>query len=162
MSAGQSAQQDEIIVAANLGRKATTDLLDICKSSLDRTHDRVLQQRLLENGRQCVKSYQDLLETIRQMIDQPTIEHKQKLVQHSRSIAQTIQSLVQCAEQWKSLTIDHDDPADVAEQELFHAAQSIELAAKKLSSLKPRRTVQVSLFSLFFFDEQLFTIDSIR
>lgn len=112
-----------------------------------------------------MKSYQDLLETIRQMIDQPTIEHKQKLVQHSRSIAQTIQSLVQCAELWKSLTIDHDDPADVAEQELFHAAQSIESAAKKLSSLKPRRTVQVSFLSLCFFllqEKNVFTIDSIR
>lgn len=149
VNAGQSVRQDDIIIAANLGRKATSDLLEICKSSFDRTHDRSLQQRLLENGRQCVKSYQDLLETIRQMIDQPSIEQKHKLVQHSRSIAQTIQSLVQCAELWKSLAIDHDDPTDVAEHELLHAAQSIESAAKKLSSLKPRRTVQVRIRQIF-------------
>lgn len=105
--------------------------------------DRSLQQCLLENGRQCVKSYQDLLETIRQMIDQPSNEHKQKLVQQSRQIAQTIQALVQCAEQWKRIAHETEDPADIAEHELLHAAQSIELAAKKLSTLKPRRPVQV-------------------
>lgn len=39
--------------------------------------------------------------------------------------------------------VDPDDSTYVAESELLHAAQSIESAAKKLSSLKPRRQVQV-------------------
>ncbi|CAF4646618.1 unnamed protein product, partial [Rotaria magnacalcarata] len=40
--------------------------------------------------------------------------------------------------------IDSDDPSYRAENELLYAAQSIESAAKKLSTLKPRRKVQVS------------------
>ncbi len=39
--------------------------------------------------------------------------------------------------------IDPDDPTYIAEHELFNAAQSIESAARKLSSLKPRRKLKV-------------------
>jgi len=46
--------------------------------------------------------------------------------------------------------IDPDDPTYIAENELFNAAQSIELAAKKLSVLKPRRKPKVNI-GLFFF-----------
>lgn len=42
--------------------------------------------------------------------------------------------------------IDPDDPTYIAENELFNAAQSIELAAKKLSMLKPRRKPKVKLY----------------
>jgi len=41
--------------------------------------------------------------------------------------------------------IDPDDPTYIAENELFNAAQSIELAAKKLSVLKPRRKPKVNI-----------------
>jgi hypothetical protein len=46
--------------------------------------------------------------------------------------------------------IDPDDPTYIAENELFNAAQSIESAAKKLSTLKPRRKPKVNI-DLFFF-----------
>jgi len=47
-------------------------------------------------------------------------------------IAQSTQELVQCAKQLKGADlIDPDDPTYIAENELFNAAQSIELAAKK-------------------------------
>ena len=150
-------------MAANLGRKATKDLLTICQSSICLTEDKVLRQKILDNGRLCIKSYKELLETIHALIQKPSNEIKQKLLHHSRAIAQTIQELVQCAQQLKgqsrdqgsrqsacvctgilgSESADPDDPTCIAENELFNAAQSIESAAKKLSLLKPRRRVQV-------------------
>jgi hypothetical protein len=47
--------------------------------------------------------------------------------------------------------IDPDDPTYIAENELFNAAQSIELAAKKLSVLKPRRKPKVHIKSFLSF-----------
>jgi hypothetical protein len=40
--------------------------------------------------------------------------------------------------------VDPDDPTVIAENELLGAAASIDAAAKKLASLRPRRSVQVS------------------
>lgn len=39
--------------------------------------------------------------------------------------------------------MDPDDPTVIAETELLGAAASIDAAAKKLSSLRPRRSLQV-------------------
>lgn len=39
--------------------------------------------------------------------------------------------------------VDPDDPTVIAENELLGAANSIDAAAKKLASLRPRRSVQV-------------------
>jgi talin len=40
--------------------------------------------------------------------------------------------------------VDPDDPTVIAENELLGAAASIDAAAKKLASLRPRRSIQVS------------------
>jgi hypothetical protein len=53
--------------------------------------------------------------------------------------------------------VDPDDPMLIAENELLGAAESIEKAAKKLASLKPRREVRgkvgitIILFDIFLF-----------
>ena len=140
--------------------------MNICKSSAYLTDDQILQQRTLDQGRISVKTYKELLETIHSLTQKPTNEAKQKLINYSRTIAQAIQELVQCAEKLKGKAmqvakmegrektfvfvlgadfIDPDDPAHIAETELFNAAQSIESAAKKLSGLKPRRKVKVNI-----------------
>jgi hypothetical protein len=75
--------------------------LNACKSSIYLTDDRTLQQRAFDNGRICVKNYKELLETIHILIQKPSNESKQKLIGYSRIIAQSIQELVQCAEQLK-------------------------------------------------------------
>ncbi len=143
--AGQSCHQEDIIIAANLARKSIPNLLNICKSSAYLTDDKIFQQRLLDNGRICVKNYKELLETIHILIQKPSNEIKQKLVNYSKIISQSIEDIVQCAEQLKgSEFINPDDPTYIAENELFNAAQSIESAAKKLSTLKPRRKIKVN------------------
>ncbi|CAF4279391.1 unnamed protein product, partial [Adineta steineri] len=125
VSAGQSCQQEDIIVASNFGH----------------------------NGRICVKTYKELLEAIHILIQKPSHEVKQKLLNYSRIIAQSTQELVQCAEQLKGTEcVDPDDPTYIAENELLNAAQSIESAAKKLSYLKPRRK---EINENLNFDEQI-------
>ncbi len=75
--------------------------MNACKSSIYLTDDRTLQQRAFDNGRICVKNYKELLETLHILIQKPSNESKQKLIGYSRIIAQSIQELVQCAEQLK-------------------------------------------------------------
>ncbi|CAF0901956.1 unnamed protein product [Adineta ricciae] len=155
VAAGQSCRQEDIIAAANLGRKCASDFLFICKSSAYINADQALQQRTLESGRACIKSYKELLETIHILIQKPSNETKQKLLNYSRMIAQSTQELVQCAKQLKGADlIDPDDPTYIAENELFNAAQSIESAAKKLSVLKPRRKPK-EIDDNLNFDEQI-------
>ncbi|UJR28105.1 hypothetical protein I4U23_009360 [Adineta vaga] len=155
VAAGQSCRQEDIIAAANLGRKCASDFLFVCKSSAYINGDKALQQRTLDSGRACIKSYKELLETIHILIQKPSNETKQKLLNYSRMIAQSTQELVQCAKQLKGADlIDPDDPTYIAENELFNAAQSIESAAKKLSVLKPRRKLKEVDDNLNF-DEQI-------
>lgn len=45
--------------------------------------------------------------------------------------------------------VDPDDPTVIAENELLGAANSIDAAAKKLASLRPRRSIQVNSFVYF-------------
>ena len=75
--------------------------MNVCKSSAYLTDDQTLQQRTLDQGRICVKTYKELLETIHTLIQKPSTETKQKLINYSRTIAQAIQELVQCAEKLK-------------------------------------------------------------
>ncbi|CAF4043412.1 unnamed protein product, partial [Rotaria sp. Silwood2] len=155
VAAGQSCRQDDIIAAANLGRKTVSDFLLICKSSAYINDDKALQQRTLDSGRLCIKYYKELLETIHILIQKSSNETKQKLLNYSRMIAQSTQELVQCAKQLKGADlIDPDDPTYIAENELFNAAQSIESAAKKLSVLKPRRKPK-EIDENLNFDEQI-------
>ncbi|CAF3470464.1 unnamed protein product [Rotaria socialis] len=155
VAAGQSCRQDDIIAAANLGRKSVSDFLFVCKSSAYITDDKILQQRTLDSGRLCIKYYKELLETIHILIQKSSNETKQKLLNYSRMIAQSTQELVQCAKQLKGADfIDPDDPTYIAENELFNAAQSIEAAAKKLSALKPRRKPK-EIDENLNFDEQI-------
>ncbi|CAF3837471.1 unnamed protein product [Rotaria magnacalcarata] len=155
VAAGQSCRQDDIIAAANLGRKSVSDFLFVCKSSAYIADDKILQQRTLDSGRLCIKYYKELLETIHILIQKSSNETKQKLLNYSRMIAQSTQELVQCAKQLKGADfIDPDDPAYIAENELFNAAQSIEAAAKKLSALKPRRKPK-EIDENLNFDEQI-------
>ena len=80
----------------------------------------------------------------------------------SRKIAQCVTVLAQTAEMLKGQDwVDPDDPMLIAENELLGAAQSIEKAAKKLSTLKPRKEIssqKVNLKVFFFIILSLFRI----
>jgi len=86
IGAGNSLRQEDIIVAANMGRKAVSDLLYVCKgafngNSNNETNNRFStnntnkiesdnrnQKHLLSIGLNCAIYYKDLLESIQSVI----------------------------------------------------------------------------------------------
>ena len=84
------------------------------------------------------------------ILNKPTTEAKNNLPNISRKIAQCVTVLAQTAEMLKGQDwVDPDDPMLIAENELLGAAESIEKAAKKLSTLKPRKEISSQKVSTF-------------
>ena len=167
VSAGNSCKQEDIIVAANMGRKAISDMLITCKVRTYRTECTVgnigssekwifrfqaaafmsnkqeIRQRALSSGRDVAIQYRELLQMVMVNLTKPSGETKSNLSVISRNIAQSVTDLAAAAEMLKDDDwVDPADPTFIAENELLGAAKSIENAAKKLASLKPRRDIK--------------------
>ena len=145
VAAGTSGKQDDVIVAANMGRKAIFDVLTTCKQVAWTTDNIDLRNRILISGKSCSIYYRQLLQMVHQFVQRPTgaaPDEKQMMVNMSRTIAQAVTEIVSCAELLKggSEWVDPEDPTVIAETELLGAASSIDAAAKRLASLQPRRT----------------------
>ena len=68
---------------------------------------------------------------------------KDEILDISRSIAHATAELTKLAEKVAGEDmVDPEDPMVIAEKELFNAAESIELAAKRLAALRPRQEVE--------------------
>ena len=101
-----------------------------------------LREYVVRSGDDCSRAYVALLEHVHDIVVKPTYEKKQKLLVLSREVANTVSDLVSSAEALKgSNWINPEDPTVIAENELMKAAASIELAAKKLEELQPRREI---------------------
>lgn len=135
VAAGASNLQNDIIAAANLGRRAISEMLVVCRSvawSCAETQD--LRQRTLDAGAAVGIAYRDLLEGI---LRGCPAEERMHL---SRRVAKCVTDLVAMAQLLKgSEWVDPEDPTVIAENELLGAAASIDAAAKKLANLRPRR-----------------------
>ncbi|KDR19212.1 Talin-1 [Zootermopsis nevadensis] len=157
VAAGNSCKQDDIIVAANVGRKAISDMLTICKGTANSADSEELRKRTLQAGHDVAVQYRELLQTVLHIQSRPggAADAKQSLPPISRRIAQCVTELVTSAELLKGTDwVDPDDPTVIAENELLGAAASIDAAAKKLASLRPRRSIQEADESLNF-DEMI-------
>lgn len=145
VAAGNSCKQDDIIAAANMGRKAISDMLAICKGAAHNCAETTeLCERTLQVGHDVAINYRELLQAILQ-ISSRSGDAKHTLPAISLKIAQSVTELVAVAELLKGTDwVDPDDPTVIAENELLGAAASIDAAAKKLASLRPRRSIQVS------------------
>ncbi|KAL0113705.1 hypothetical protein PUN28_012676 [Cardiocondyla obscurior] len=143
VAAGNSCKQDDIIAAANMGRKAISDMLSICKSAAHNCAETTeLCERTLQAGHDVAINYRELLQAILQIASRSG-DAKHTLPAISRKIAQSVTELVAVAELLKGTDwVDPDDPTVIAENELLGAAASIDAAAKKLASLRPRRSIQ--------------------
>merc|ERR550532_398239 len=140
VAAGKSCKQDDVIVAANMGRKAISDMLVTCKAAAYGAETDDLRVQSLQAGHDVGVQFRELLQLVMHVLNKPTMEAKQNLPTVSRKIAQCVTVLAQTAELLKGADwVDPDDPMLIAENELLGAAQSIEKAARKLASLKPRR-----------------------
>merc|ERR1719239_1283970 len=143
VAAGMSCKQEDVIVAANMGRKAISDMLMTCKAAAWGSESADLKETYQEYGREVATQYRELLQLVLHILNRPTSEAKSNLSGVSIKIAQFVTQLAQTAELLKGADwVDPDDPMLIAENELLGAAESIERAAKKLASLKPRREVK--------------------
>ncbi|KAL3884759.1 hypothetical protein ACJMK2_024867 [Sinanodonta woodiana] len=156
VAAGNSGRQEDVIAAANMGRKAVFDLLGVCKAAAATGETAEVRQRTIVAGRKCAASYNSLLEQVNHIMQKPSHESKQNLTVLSRQVANAVAEIVQSAEMIKgSDWVDPDDPTVIAENELLMAASSIEAAAKKLSQLKPRQRAKEADMNLDFEDQIL-------
>lgn len=156
VAAGTSGKQDDVIVAANMGRKAIFDVLITTKQAAYSAETTELRTRVLDAGRSCAFYYRDLLSMVHQIVQRPSgasLEEKQLLVSMSRTIASSVTEIVSRAEMLKgSDWVDPEDPTVIAETELLGAASSIEAAARKLAALQPRRTSVKVIFKETIFE----------
>ncbi|XP_014214953.1 talin-2 [Copidosoma floridanum] len=142
VSAGNSCNQDDLISAANMGRKSIGNMLAICKvAGNNHGASEETKQGILRTGHDVATNYKQLLEIIHQ-ISMNSSENKHMLLPISRKIAQGVTELASIAQVMKrNDPTGSEDPTVIAENELLEAAASIEAAAKKLASLRPRQDV---------------------
>lgn len=96
VSAGNSNKQDDIIAAANMGRKAISDMLVICKGAAYCCAETAeLRFRTLQAGQDVAQQYRELLQGI--LTNSPA-DAKITLPPISRRIAQSVTELVATAE----------------------------------------------------------------
>merc|ERR1719278_1305886 len=143
VSAGKSLKQEDIIVAANIGRKAVSDMLTTCKNAAFASSREEVRSRALNAGRESAMQYRELLQLVMHSLSKPgAIDSNQQLGNISRKIAQCVIELATAAEQLKDDDwVNPSDPNWIAENELLGAAKAIENAAKKLAMLKPRTKI---------------------
>ena len=161
IGAGNSLRQEDVIVAANMGRKAVSDLLYVCRNVRVGGGEKPQFQRkqILTSGLNCVIFYKELLDSILNTFNKSennnelgqSSQSKQGLIAYSKNVANSVADIIRLAESLKDADdwIDPEDPAVIAENELLGAADTIESAANKLARLKPRTKAEAIFF--FFF-----------
>ncbi|XP_073841685.1 talin_middle and talin-RS domain-containing protein rhea isoform X1 [Musca autumnalis] len=153
VASGASNLQEDIMNAANTGRRSISEMLMVCRSvawNCAETED--LRQRTLEAGAAVGEAYRELLTGI---LHNCSADDRMHL---SRRVAKCVTDLVAMAGLLKgSDWVDPEDPTVIAENELLGAAASIDAAAKKLASLRPRRNddVKIELDENMKFDEMI-------
>lgn len=153
VAAGASNLQADIVAAANLGRRAISEMLLVCRTvAWNCAETTELRQRTLESGAAVGESYRELLNGI---LRNCSADERMHL---SRHVAKYVTDLVAMARLLKGADwIDPEDPTVIAENELLGAAASIDAAANKLANLRPRRQpdVKIELDENMKFDEMI-------
>merc|ERR1719249_488833 len=95
VAAGKSCKQDDVIVAANMGRKAISDMLVTCKAASYGSESGDLKEQSMEYGHEVAVQYRELLQLVMHILSRPTNESKSKLSAVSIKIAQSVTHLAQ-------------------------------------------------------------------
>jgi len=155
VAAGNSVKQADIVQAANVGRKACTELLIVCKAAAATAESDEIRYAAIIKGRECAQAYCNVLDHVQSIVQHPTQQKKVQLTIHSKKVAERVTDLVKFAEELKGAEwVNPEDPNVIAENELLGAAASIEAAARKLAELKPRQRPKEADESLNF-EEQI-------
>ncbi|XP_048581539.1 talin-like isoform X2 [Nematostella vectensis] len=155
VAAGNSCNQDDVIAAANMGRKAVTEMLSICKAAAVKADTDEVKYATIVAGRDTAAAYGEVSELVINILQKPTPEKKARLMPLSKKVAEGVGKLVRTAETLKgSEWVNPEDPNIIAENELLGAAASIEAAARKLAELRPKPRPKEADDSLNF-EEQI-------
>jgi talin len=147
-----------------MGRKTVSDLLYICRGAFgddhSSQHDNDYQHRVLSVGLNCAMFYKELLDCVQGVFGEGAASEavKQQLLAQSKNISGSVADLLAIAEILKSADQQEaHDPTVLAENELLGAADAIESAARRLSSLQPRTKAgqSSSVSESLNFDEQI-------
>ncbi|KAA0203024.1 hypothetical protein HAZT_HAZT004407, partial [Hyalella azteca] len=111
VGAGNSGKQEDIIVAANMGRKAISDMLTTVKipsnpltswqAAAWAAESHEVRRRVLLSGHDTAVQYRELLQLLLHNTHKPTTDSKQALSAASRKIATCVTDLVASAESLK-------------------------------------------------------------
>ncbi|XP_047132289.1 talin-2 isoform X2 [Hydra vulgaris] len=155
VAAGNSGRQEDIVQAANIGRRYCTELLVIVKAAAFNSESESIRVATIVKGRDTAQAYCEVLDHVASVIVHPTPQKKQHLTVLSKKVAFSVAELVKSAEELKGADwVNPEDPNVIAENELLGAAASIEAAARKLAELKPRARPREADESLNF-EEQI-------
>lgn len=155
VGAGNTCKQEDIVAASNAGRQAVFQMLYACRGVANTAKTPELKEKTLQAGEKCANSFKSLMVEVHLNAKQPSADRKEKLAEESKKVAASVSGLVQAAEilkgtEWR----DSNDNDMSAENELMNAANAIEAAAKKLSSLRPRAKAREADDTLTF-EEQI-------
>ena len=132
VAASTSGRQDDLLAAANTGRRAISELLTTCRGAAAGCSDQDLRQETVGLCHTVATQYSSLLTAILNNQD------KAAIMDLSRTIAQNALVLTGLAERMKvgggTETLDGFGQAEI---ELLNAAEAIEQAARNLETLRP-------------------------
>ncbi|WAR29544.1 TLN1-like protein, partial [Mya arenaria] len=103
VAAGNSGRQEDVIVVANMGRKAVFDLLGVCKAAAATAETHDVRARTIHAGGTCAGAYKNLLEQVNVVLQKPSVEARQQLTILSRSVATSVSEIVHAAEAIKGM-----------------------------------------------------------
>ncbi|XP_041983893.1 talin-1 isoform X2 [Aricia agestis] len=142
--------QDQLTAAANLGRKTVVDMLTAAKGAAHAAESDEIRQRTLEATRAAAEAFRALLASLLPPANRAALPDR------SRAVALAVADILAAAELLKGTEwVDPADPTVIAEQELLGAAASIDAAARKLDSLRPRNLRSQETDETLNFDEMI-------
>ncbi|KJE89680.1 hypothetical protein CAOG_009384 [Capsaspora owczarzaki ATCC 30864] len=155
VSAANSNRQEEVVAAANMARKALTDLMQYGKGAAAKADTPDKQARVTVAVRDAANNAKAMLEAVYNALGHPTADAKNDVTNRSKKVAAAVADVVDAAKLLKGDDyVDPEDPNVIAENELLAAAAAIEAAARKLADLKPRETPRAANEDLNF-EEQI-------
>lgn len=163
VAAGASNLQDDIVAAANLGRRAIFEMLTVCRSVCNFAETQEIRDRTLDAGAAVAISYKELLMGVLRGCGADERMHL------STQVARNVKELVAMAQLLKGPDmVDPYDPTFIAENELIKAANTIDAAAQKLENLRPRCQVEgvkvsfsIQILRKFIYQRNVKCIDDI-
>ena len=148
MVAASDEDQDQVVAAANSGRKVVIEMLATCKKVAFAADNENAKEGTIREGSKLGAQFQELLrkmvavgKTIQSGEEEEEEVAQRELLAASKAVGETVIRIANLSEQLKGNEwLDPLEQAEViAENEMMKAAESIEKAAKRLEDIKKKK-----------------------